>query len=121
MNTKHLTLLIVIGILVLGNVFFASKYFKASAEVRTLRADSEKTGLNEKVLNFASMFIREVLQADGEVDFETRLSLETAVRNLGDEEILAQWQKFVESKTEAGAQDEVKNLLELLVSKVKVR
>jgi hypothetical protein len=47
--------------------------------------------------------------------------LETAVRDLKDEEILNQWQKFVDSKTETEAQKEVKNLLELLINKIKIK
>lgn len=60
-------------------------------------------------------------KAEIEIDFDTRLKLETAVGNLNDEEILNQWQKFVDSKIEAEAQEEVKNLLEMLVNKVKVQ
>ena len=74
---------------------------------------------NGKVLEFAKMFIDKVLKADKEVDFETRLKLETAVRNLSDEEILVQWQKFTEAKTEIQAQAGVKTLLEILVNKIK--
>jgi len=65
--------------------------------------------------------IEKVLKAETEVDFETRLKLENAVRNLEDKEILARWSKFIESKTEAGAQEEVKNLLEALVNKIKIK
>ena len=72
-------------------------------------------------MEFTKLFIGEVLKADSEVSFDTRLKLETAVRNLGDEEILNQWQKFVDSKTEAGAQTEVKNLLEMLINKIRVK
>ena len=42
---------------------------------------------------------------------ETRLSLENAVRDLKDEEIMAEWQNFIASKTEADAQTSVKKLL----------
>lgn len=49
---------------------------------------------------------------------ETRLRLENAVRDLNNEQILAQWQKFTTSKTETEAQTQVKNLLELLVNKI---
>lgn len=55
------------------------------------------------------------------MSFDTRLKLEAAVRSLDDEEILSQWQKFTESKTEAEAQTEVKNLLEMLVKKISVQ
>ncbi len=81
--------------------------------------ETQKT--NEKVLEFAKLFIEKVLKAKTEVDFETRLKLENAVRNLDDEEILVQWQKFTESKIEAEAQEEVKNLLEMLVNKIRIQ
>ncbi|MBU4332178.1 hypothetical protein KKD19_05955 [Patescibacteria group bacterium] len=58
-----------------------------------------------------------MLKAETEIDFETRLNLENAVRNLDDEEILSQWNKFVNSGNEIQAQVEVKNLLEALVHK----
>ena len=61
-----------------------------------------------------------MLKAEKEIDFETRLKLENAVRNIGDDEILIQWQKFIESKTEAEAQTGVKNLLDLLVDKIQI-
>ncbi len=70
------------------------------------------------VLNFIKFFIEKVLKAENEVDFETRLKLKNAVRNLSDEEILNQWNKFVESKTENEAQEEAKNLLEMLINKI---
>ena len=71
-------------------------------------------------MNFTKLFITQVLRADGEVDFETRLKLENAVRELNDQNILAQWQKFVESETEEEAQEEVKNLLGMLVNKIEM-
>ncbi|MFA4818009.1 MAG: hypothetical protein WC608_04795 [Parcubacteria group bacterium] len=75
---------------------------------------------NGQVLAFANLFIEKVLQSGKEVDFETRLDLENSVRDLNDKEILAQWQKFTQAKDQAGAQNEVKNLLKLLVQKIKI-
>lgn len=72
-------------------------------------------------MEFAKFFIEKFLKAETGVDFETRLKLENAVRDLKDEEILAQWQKFAESKTEIDAQAEVKNLLEMLIDKIKIQ
>lgn len=115
---KPKTILIIILILLAGNVFFGIKYFSVVKELSQTEAVLQTQTTNEKILEFTKLFIDEVLKADSEVSFDTRLKLETAVRNLGDEEILAQWQKFVDSKTETGAQDEAKNLLELLISKV---
>ena len=118
---KPKTILIIILILLAGNVFLGVKYFSVVKELRQTETLLQTQTTNEKVLEFSKLFIKEVLKAETEVNFDTRLKLETTVRNLGDEEILNQWQKFVDSKTEAGAQEEVKNLLEVLLNKVKVR
>ena len=76
--------------------------------------------INEKTLNFTRIFVVKILKAEKEVDFETRLMLENSVRDLENSEILAQWQKFTNSKTESEAQEEVKILLEMLVNKIKI-
>ena len=109
---------IFVVILLVGNVFFASKYLSAKKESATA---IQVHNVDEKTLEFAKLFISGVLKADSEVDFETRLKLENMVRNLGDKEILAQWQKFVESKTEVEAQNNVKDLLEVVVNKINTK
>ena len=53
--------------------------------------------IDTKVLAFTNMFVEDVLMASKEIDFDTRLSLETAVRGLNDQDIFNQWQKFVKS------------------------
>jgi len=108
----------IILILLAGNIYFGSRYFSVQKELKETKAAMEVPKINEKILSFTDLFIVKVLKAESEVDFETRLKLETAVRDLNDEEIFNQWQKFTESKTEADAQTEVKNLLEMLVSKI---
>ena len=119
---KQKTILtIIILLLVAGNVYFGFKYLTMQKELRQTQAALETQKTQGQVLEFTKLFIEKVLKAKTEVDFETRLKLENAVRNLNDEEILAQWQKFIESKTEAGAQEEVKNLLEMLINKIKVQ
>ena len=75
---------------------------------------------DQKVLNFTKLFIGKVLKADGEVNFEDRLQLENTVRDIDDKTIFDQWQKFVNAKTSLEAQIEVKNLLEMLVDKVRI-
>lgn len=117
-SKKRIVLIIVIGALIIGNVFFAFNYFFLYMDQQAITSEKNKTELNGKVLNFASMFIKKVLQADSEVDFETRLSLENAVRDLKDEEVMQEWQKFTGSKTETEAQNSVKKLLEILISKI---
>ncbi|HEY4510396.1 MAG TPA: hypothetical protein VJJ73_00995 [Candidatus Paceibacterota bacterium] len=117
-SKNRLVLIIVIGALVVGNVFFALNYFLLNRELNSAYSIRDKAEVNTKVVNFASMFVKKVLQADKEVDFETRLSLENAVRDLKDKEIMEEWQNFTGSKTEAEAQNSVKKLLEILISKI---
>jgi len=120
-NLSNFLRIILILALIASNIFFIIRYNNLKGELQQSKTAIEVQELNEEVLEFTKLFIEEVLKAETEVDFETRLQLESAVRNLEDEEILAQWQKFVESETEFDAQNEVKNLLEILVSKVKVQ
>ena len=120
MANKKTILIIIIVLLLAGNILLGISYFSALKELRQIQDALETQITNGKILEFAKLFVQDVLRAENEVDFETRLKLENAVRNLGDEEILAQWQKFTESKTEVDAQTEVKNLLEILLNKIKV-
>ena len=78
----------------------------------------EQNQTNKKIADFAILFVEKVLKSEKDVDFEERLILETAVRDLNDQEILLQWRKFTESKIKEDAQREVKNLLELLFKKI---
>jgi hypothetical protein len=73
---------------------------------------------NAKIIEFTHVFIEEVLLASQDVDFDTRLSLETMVRNLNDQEILDQWQEFTGAQTQEQASIRAKRLLNLLVNKV---
>jgi hypothetical protein len=117
-NKNRLSCIIIIGVLLISTVFFGLNYFFVSKELQEVKATASKTELNTKVLDFASLFIKKVLQANTEVDFETRLSLENAVRDLKDDQIMAEWQNFTASKTEADAQNSVKKLLGILISKI---
>ena len=121
MANQKTILTVVILILLAGNVFFGVKYFTVQEELKETKAAVETQKMNVEILDFTRLFIAKVLKAEKEVDFETRLNLENKVRSLNDEEILTQWQKFTESKTEAEAQENVKNLLELLIKKIRVR
>lgn len=111
--------IILVLILLVGNAFFGVKYSAVKKDIKLTQTALDTRKINEKVLDFTKFFIEEVLKAETEVDFETRLQLENAVRSLNDEEILTNWQRFIDSKTEAEAQEQVKNLLEMLVSKIK--
>jgi len=119
-NLKEIICFLLFLILVLGNIIFGVLYFKElkNCENAKLMINNQQT--NEKVINFSKLFISKVLKAKSEVAFEERLKLENAVRELGDKEILDQWEKFVSSKTELDAQQNVKDLLEILVNKINI-
>ncbi|MFA5936878.1 MAG: hypothetical protein WC822_03300 [Candidatus Paceibacterota bacterium] len=115
-NQNKFIKIIIILILLLGNIFFAVRYLGVQKENKVIL---ENQKINDKVLVFSKLFVEKVLKSEKEVDFQTRLELENSVRDLKNEEILTQWQKFVESKTEIDAQVEVKNLLEMLINNIK--
>lgn len=110
--------LVIILLLLTGTIFFGIKYYSTQKQLQETQDSLSAQQINEEILEFTKFFIDEVLQSETEVDFETRLELENAVRDLGDEEIFNQWEKFVGSETEEQAQAEVKQLLELLMQKI---
>jgi hypothetical protein len=116
-NIKNIIAGLILAALLGANGLLWFEYSVLKRELRTTQAELALKQFNNNVLDFYRLFIVKVLKTEGEVDFETRLQLETTVRELGDEEILAQWNKFTNSQTEEEAQREVKNLLELLVEK----
>lgn len=115
---SNLFCVIIILALIAGNIFFGVKYVNMQKILRQTQATVKTQQKDARVLIFTKLFVDKVLKADNEVNFETRLELENAVRNLEDEEILSQWQQFTESKTEADAQEQVKNLLGMLINKI---
>lgn len=117
-NVKLKILLLVGAVLLVGNLFFAAQYIVAQKQLREAQSTLAAKKVNEKTLAFTQLFIEKVLKSETEVDFETRLQLENSVRDIGDEEIVTQWQKFTDSKTEAEAQKQVKNLLGILLDKI---
>jgi len=120
MTKVKIILIVIVLLLAASSLFLGYSYFSVQKQLQQVQMRVENQQFNNKVLNFAKIFIGKVLKAKTEVDFETRLQLENAVRDLSDQEILTQWQAFVDSQTEAEAQDKVKDLLEMLVNKIKV-
>ena len=115
---NRIIFIVVAGMLVIGNTYFALKANSLSGELATAKKEISSFNRNDKIISFSRMFINSVLKTDKEVDFDTRLKLENAVRDIKDDEILAQWNKFVKSGNEAEAQKEVKSLLDLLMKKI---
>ncbi len=117
-NKKALIVSIIILILLAGNVFLGIKCFLQGQENTLAKKQIINQEQDNKIISFLNLFILKVLKADGEVSFEDRLQLENDVRNLKNEEILNQWERFTESSSEEQVQIEVKNLLELLVKNI---
>lgn len=111
----------IIFVLIVMNVFYLYHTNKLTKEINKLRTEQNRQTitlpLNQRTLEFLSLFIKKVLKAEKEVDFDTRLMLENKVRELNDKEILEAWNKFVNSKSEDEAQKNVKDLLDILVDK----
>ena len=93
MNKQKIFFSSVILILFATNAFFAFELAKTQKELGQFKITLENNQKNEQVLNFNRLFIEKILKSDEEVDFETRLELENAVRNLKDNEILNQWNR----------------------------
>jgi len=116
-NKKHIIIIITFVVLIAGNLYFGLRCATAKGELNNARAIIAGRQENNRTLDFLKMFVKEVIKSDTEVDFDTRLKLENAVRELNDKEVLNKWQAFVDSKNEIEAQINVKDLLELLVVK----
>lgn len=119
-NLRAMTAVVIL-LLIVTNIIWGVKYFSLRKNYRVAQMVLEGRGISERNLEFTKLFIDDVIRAQGEIDFETRLKLESAVRNLEDAEVLAQWSKFVESKTGDEAQREIKNLLGMLINKIKAQ
>jgi len=117
LNKKNI-LLVIFGVSLAANAFFIGKYLILSLDYKEAQRQLERERTNKKIADFAELFIEKVLKAEKDVDFDERIRLETAVRELNDEEILLQWKRFTDSKTGEEAQQEVKNLLGLLAEKI---
>ena len=113
-----MTLAIIILLLVLGNIFFAAEYFLQLRETQKIQVQVKNQQVNAKVLSFLNLFIQKVLKSDKEVSFEDRLKLENAIRDINDPKILASWEQFIGGTNEIQIQQGVKDLLEVLVSKI---
>ena len=103
----------------MGNVFFFVGYQKATRDLGEMKLQVFKQESNKRILDFAQLFIKKVLKSESEIDFETRLLLENSVRASNDSDILSQWQRFSNSKNDVDAQKAVKDLLDVLVEKLR--
>lgn len=110
----------VIIFLLLAVVFLSLKLYFYNQENIRLQKELMAQTTNIKVLNFAKLFVGKVLAVKEEVDFESRLKMENAIRDINDAELFDQWTKFTKSDNPDEAQQNVVILLQMLVSKISV-
>lgn len=118
MTKQRLVVVLAMLVLIVLSSYLAVDLMNAKKALKQAQAQAEEANAKKPIVEFNKMFVEKVLKAPGEVSFETRLELENSVRNLGDAEILAQWNKFVNAADEKEAQVQVKELLGILAAKM---
>ena len=111
----YIGLVVILSVGLIASIF---GYYSVSIQLSESQAKLATQKKDERVLSFLDMFINKVIKAKQEIGFEDRLELENAVRQLSDNDVLAQWKKFTDSKTESEAQSNTKDLLVILVNKI---
>lgn len=116
-NPRTVKLVIITG-LVGVVILFIGQWYIYYKDIQATKNLLSIYQTNQKVVDFTKLFIAKVIKAKSDVSFEDRLKLENAVRDINDQKIFNQWQKFTEAKDPVQAQEEAKNLLEILANKV---
>jgi hypothetical protein len=114
-STKKAILILLVVLLCISVVANGWMIYLIYQSVNTFQSQKN----NNSVLSFTSMFVEKVLMADKEIDFDTRLELETTVRSLNNQQIFDQWQAFTKAETKEDASQQAKQLLNLLVRNIK--
>lgn len=107
--------IICISLLGVSLAFNCWLFYQLSVVIKTYQLQQA----DARILSFADMFVEKVLMANKEIDFDTRLSLETAVRTLNDQQIFDEWQEFTKADTREEASQHAKVLLNTLIKKAK--
>ena len=108
---KNKILLTILVLSLFGNGYFIFTSFGRDQAGQKMNNQIATFRQNEKTAEFFKMFVDNVLKSKTEVDFETRLKLENAVREINDKRVFDAWQRFINSQTEADAQENVKEVL----------
>lgn len=118
MQKARMAIIVTITLLASLVVFLLIECFLFATDLKITKASLKEQEISGKSAYFANLFINKVLLSTGTIDFESRLQLENAVRDLNDKEILTQWQKFTNSQGDAETQKTVGNILKLLINKM---
>lgn len=118
MQKTRLIVIIVISLLVAMTIYLSVECFLLASELNLVKANLKAQEINIKAGLFANLFIDKILLTAGEVNFDDRLKLENAVRDLNDPEIFAKWQQLTSSQGDAQTQQIVGSILKLLINKI---
>lgn len=116
-NQFSKTTLVLIFLLLASNVVWGLQYASKKSQLDIASQELSTITQNKKILAFQKLFVDKVLNANGVVDFNTRVLLQNAVTDIHDEAITETWNAFLSTKTESGGQTKVKELLSLFASK----
>jgi len=117
MNRFNKTTLVLIFLLLVSNILWGLEYTSKKSQLITAQHELSTITQNKKILAFQKLFVDKVLNANGVVDFNTRVELQNAVTDIHDEAITQTWNAFLSAKTESDGQNRVKELLSLLATK----
>lgn len=115
---KRLIVIITISLLSAIAIFLAVECFLLASELNSVKASLKTQETNAKAVFFAKLFIDNILLSSGTVNFDERLKLENAIRDLNDPEIFAKWQKLTSSSGNAETQQIVGSILKMLINKI---
>ncbi|MDZ4244836.1 MAG: hypothetical protein U1D98_02865 [Candidatus Gracilibacteria bacterium] len=116
MNQFNKITLFLIFLLLASNIVWGLEYTSQKSQLTTAQHELSTITQNKKILAFQKLFIEKVLNADGVVDFNTRVELQNAVTDIHNEVISQTWDAFLSAETESDGQNRVKELLSLLIS-----
>ena len=117
MKNSEKILTAVVVVLTLFSAYLSTQYFFDKAQIKKDNQIIKAQTKNENITAFTQLLIDKVLSGQAMVSFDDRLQLENAVRNLNDQEIFDQWQKFVKAGTTQDGQRNLTLLLKLLIAK----
>ena len=120
MNTlfSKRTLGIIILLLIVTNVVSLIAFTNLGKELSQTQYSLAQVQENKNILSFQKLFVDKVLNSDGVVDYDTRRQLDLSVGITNNEAVIDAWNAFIAAKTEADAQNKVKDLFSVMADQV---
>jgi hypothetical protein len=118
MKTSEKILTALVIIFALSTVYSLTQCYFSRQQLQEANQSIKGQKANEKIVIFTQLFVDKVLSGQDEVSFEDRLQLENAVRDINNQEIFTQWQKFAKGGTTTETQQNLAKLLKLLMSNI---